>query len=155
MYLNLGESVLYQLENGASSGVSGLGLEPINIKNVFEDEAIDPPRILDALVRAIKDGYIAGPFKKEEVDATRINSFLSVPKPNGDRRQCGDLSSPRLKSFNENADPDLVKCWKMTQLTAKQFSFMLMRMGKKALMGKSDLKQECTRDTGAKKVTIL
>ena len=43
------------------------------------------------------------------------------------------------KSFNGNVDPNLKSCWPLTQLNARQFSFMVRNMGIGAYMGKSDL----------------
>ena len=139
--LELAGAVLEQLDNGASSGVSGKGLESINVLNMFKDKEIDPPRILDAILHAVKKGYMAGPFTESEVSTNRVNGFLSAPKPYGERRQCGDLSSPPNLSFNENADPELRNVWVLNQMTAKSFSYKLKRMGKGAIMGKSDLSQ--------------
>ena len=84
--VQLAEKVLQQLETGVSSGVSGKGLQPINVENNFLDPDIDIPRMDDLLI-AVRSGTIAGPLKRSEENSQRVNSFLSVPKPNGDRRQ--------------------------------------------------------------------
>lgn len=145
--LELAEQVLDQLENGTSSGVSGYGLLPIQMKNNFEDLEVDGPRILDALLSAIKSKTMAGPFEESTMPGGRINSFLSVPKPNGERREVGDLSSPSAtpwskdRSFNGNVDPELKYVWPLTQLSARQFSLMIRGMGTGAVMGKTDLTQ--------------
>ena len=52
--LKLAQQVLEQLEHGVSSGVSGRGLLPIKMENSFMDLEIDCPRILDALLSAIR-----------------------------------------------------------------------------------------------------
>ena len=144
-HLQLADAVLDQLENGASSGVSGQGLLPMKVDNTFQDPETDIPRVMDALLSAIRAETIAGPFEATEERCWRINSFLSVPKPGGDRRQVGDLSRPSgldvNKSFNGNVDRALRSIWPLEQLNAKNFSFMVLSMGKGALMGKSDLKQ--------------
>ena len=146
-HLELANTVLEQLENGASSGVSGQGLWPIKEDNCFQEPETDIPRVMDALFSAIKAETIAGPFEPTEERCWRINSFLSVPKPGGDRRQVGDLSRPGVtktiadRSFNGNVDPSLRSCWPLEQINAKQFSFMVMSMGRGAWMGKSDLSQ--------------
>lgn len=139
--LELAESVLHQLTQGASSGVWGKGLENICVENHFEDLQIDAPRMLDALLQAIKSGYITGPHPLSPSTIGRINGFLSIPKPGGERRQVGDMSSPKGLSFNCNVDKEMEQVWPMTQLTAKKFSWMIKRMGVGALMGKSDLSQ--------------
>ena len=139
--------VLLQLKNGTSSGVTGAGLLPIKMRNCFEDLEVDPPRVMDALLKGIMNKTIAGPLSPSPQRCRRINALLSVPKPDGDRRQVGDLSSPGKsefcpdKSFNENVDKSLEACWPLTQLTAKQFSFMIRSMGVRALMAKTDLSQ--------------
>ena len=139
--LYLANEVLKQLEAGVSSGVSGEGLLPIDVENMFLEPDTDIPRLMDALLNAVRAGTIAGPFERTKKNSERINSFLSVPKPNGDRRQVGNLSKPGDRSFNKNVDPALARTWPLEQLTAKQFSFKLLSMGKGAWMGKSDLSQ--------------
>ena len=145
--LELSKQVLDQLVNGACSGVSGPGLLPIKMDNKFKDLEVDGPRMLDALVSAIKAETVAGPFAESLLQSERINSFLSVPKPNGERREVGDLSSPSAtwwsedRSFNGNVDPEIEYVWPLTQLTARQFSLMLKGMGAGAMMGKTDLTQ--------------
>ena len=141
----LAQEVLFQLENGVDSGVSGPGLLPINVENCFMEPDLDIPRVFDALMSAVKDGTMAGPLGKTEDLCKRINGFLSVPKPGGHRRQVGDLSRPKGcgdvdRSFNKNVDPNLKNCWPLEQLSAKKFSYMLLSMGREAIMGKSDLK---------------
>ena len=141
----LAKEVLFQLENGVDSGVSGPGLLPICVENCFIKPEMDIPRMFDALMSAVKEGTMAGPLEKTEALCRRINGFLSVPKPGGHTRQVGDLSRPMIgiidRSFNGNVDPSLRKCWPLEQLTARQFSFMLISMGKGSVMGKSDLSQ--------------
>ena len=145
--MELANVVLSQLERGTSSGVNGDGLLPIKMPNFFENPEVDPPRVFDALLRGINSGTIAGPLLPSPGTCVRINALLSVPKPGGDRRQVGDLSSPkeseftRDRSFNKNVDPTLKTCWPLTQLTAKQFSIMVRSMGKGAWMAKTDLSQ--------------
>ena len=145
--LELATAVLSQLKNGVSSGVRGAGLEPINMPNFFEDLEVDPPRVLDALLKGIKNRTIAGPLSPSPQRCRRINALLSVPKPGGERRQVGDLSSPGEsefspdKSFNNNVDRALETCWPLTQLTAKQFALMIKSMGVGAIMAKTDLSQ--------------
>ena len=74
---------------------------------------MDPPRVLDALLKGIGNKTIAGPFWPSPQFCRRINALLSVPKPGGDRRQVGDLLSPGGsefepdKSFNKNVDKSL------------------------------------------------
>ena len=139
--VHLARQVLQQLEEGVSSGVSGKGLMPINMENKFLNPDTDIPRLMDALLNAVRAGTIAGPLEMNKENGRRVNSFLSVPKPNGDRRQVGDLSSPRDRSFNSNVDPALIRIWPLEQHTAGQFSYKLISMGKRAWMGKSDLSQ--------------
>ena len=133
--------MLCQLSEGATSEVSGAGLSPINEENNFAEPDIDKPRVLDSLLQAVRMGTISGPHKATPELTKRINSFLSVPKPGGERRQVGDMSRPEGKSFNCNVNPALASCWPMSQLSAKQFSYMVVRMGKDSYMGKSDLSQ--------------
>ena len=140
-HLEMAEEVLCQLSEGATSEVSGPGLSPIHEENNFAEPDIDKPRVLDALLQAVRMGTISGPHKATPELTKRINSFLSVPKPGGERRQVGDMSRPEGKSFNCNVNPALASCWPMSQLSAKQFSYMVVRMGKDSYMGKSDLSQ--------------
>ena len=139
--VDLAELVLKQLEHGASSGLTGEGLAPINVENRFQDIGIDAPRVLDALLQAVKMESMAGPYQVSLDLSKRINGFLSIPKPGGDRRQVGDFSQPPEKAFNSNVDITLKELWPLTQLTAKNFSFMIRRMGLNSWMGKSDLSQ--------------
>ena len=137
--------VLKQLKEGASSGVSGPGLLPIQIENFFENPAVDPPRVLDSLLRAVRDKTMAGPFKTAPGSCRRINSILSIPKPGGDRRVVVNLSAPDAsqvsvdRSFNGNVDKEIGSSWPLTQANSRQFALMIRSMGVGARMGKTDL----------------
>ena len=137
--------VLKQLEEGASSGVSGPGLLPIQVENFIENPVVDPPRVLDSLLRAVRDKTMAGPFKTAPSLCRRINSILSIPKPGGDRRVVVNLSAPDDshgpvdRSFNGNVDKEISSSWPLTQANSRQFALMIRSMGAGARMGKTDL----------------
>ena len=71
--VELADAVLFQLENGASSGVSGRGLLPIKVENGLQDLELDAPRMIDALFSAIKAKTIAGPLVMMAKNCHRVN----------------------------------------------------------------------------------
>ena len=99
---------------------------------------------------------MAGPLHPESDPGAKINSFMAVPKPSGDRRQVcsirikvkqiyqnppqvGNLSAPPGASFNEGIPAQLLQQWTVVQTTARTFSEMLARAGKSCIMSKSDM----------------
>ena len=71
--------------------MQGPGSRPTITKNNFETPELDIPRIADALATEIKSGYMAGPFVPGYIRNGKINGFISVVKPDGARRQVGNL----------------------------------------------------------------
>ena len=82
---------------------------------------------------------MVGPFEPGQIKGTKVNGFISIKKPNGARRQVGNLSDPSGLSFNENINPAALKRWKVKTTTSSQFAEMLMRAGKNAIMSCSDM----------------
>ena len=48
--------------------MTGKDLEDINVPNHFADISVDGPRVLGAIMKAVKSGYIGGPYKESEVE---------------------------------------------------------------------------------------
>ena len=130
-------AVLDQLIHGVDSGVSFPGTQITMSPNFFSEPLIDLPRMADAIAGEIKDGHLAGPLPMRK--DIKINSWMAVPKPNGHRRQVGNLSSPEGSSFNDGIPPEFLSQWQVTQTTARVFSFMIALAGKGAIMSCSDM----------------
>ena len=122
-------SVLGYLEEGVDSGVNGNGSDATFSKNNFPEPALDIPRLADAFCSEIKAHHMAGPFSPNHIENAKINSLLSVKKPDGSRRQVGNLSAPKGSSFNDGIDPESLKEWRVHQTTSKQISDMIARSG--------------------------
>jgi hypothetical protein len=112
------ESVLQQLLIGADSGVGPPGNTVTRTKNFFTDPE-DCKKMADALATEVKGKNLSGPLVPEMFPQTKINGFMAVPKASGDRRQVGNLSSPKGSSFNEGIPPEVLQAWTVTQTTAR------------------------------------
>ena len=92
------ERVCARLEKGAEIGVEGRGRLPTRMSNsptVYEHGQA----VTDALQEGIADGYLAGPFTQEELEALVGDDFSVNPmscreKPNGKQRIIVDASAP-------------------------------------------------------------
>ena len=131
-------SVLDQLKNGANSGVGPPGTAITKCENFFSHPD-DCMKMADALATEVKNGNLAGPMNPVKYPQTKINAFMAIPKPLGHRRQVGNLSSPEGMSFNDGIPESVLKSWKVTQTTARQFSFKITRAGRNAVMSKCDM----------------
>ena len=132
------KAVLLQLQAGADSGVVFPGTTVTKTGNFFT-EPEDCIKMADALASEVKAGNLAGPLDPSLFPNVKINSFMAIPKPSGDRRQVGNLSSPAGLSFNDGISEEVLACWSVTQTTAKQFSLKLTMAGWGAAMSKSDM----------------
>lgn len=131
--------VLEQLNFGTDSKVAPPGNQVTYTKNYFAEPAIDIPRIADSLASEIKAKHMAGPLRKAEHPEVKINGLMAVPKPSGDRRQVGNLSSPRGLSFNDGIPGAALLEWPVFQTSARAFSEMIARAGWGSIMSKSDM----------------
>ena len=132
------QAVLHQLLEGADSGVTDPGSKVTHSRNFFKDPE-DCKKMADALATEVKVGNMAGPLDPELFPHVKINAFMAIPKPNGDRRQVGNLSSPEEFSFNDGIPPEVLAIWSVTQTTAKQFSHKITAAGWSSIMSKSDM----------------
>ena len=132
------ESVLQQLLIGADSGVGPPGNTVTRTKNFFTDPE-DCKKMADALATEVKGKNLSGPLVPEMFPQTKINGFMAVPKASGDRRQVGNLSSPKGSSFNEGIPPEVLQTWTITQTTARQFAELVTRAGWNSLLSKCDM----------------
>ena len=137
--VKLMKSVLENLTKGCDSQVGPPGNSPSITENAFIDPTLDIPRIADALAIEVSNGHMAGPFPINHILDAKVNGFLSIVKPTGARRQVGNLSAPKGRSFNEGINPVLLHEWKVTQTTSKHFSDMISRSGKNSIMSCSDM----------------
>merc|ERR1711954_323882 len=62
--------------------------------------------VTDALLEWLEDGYIIGPFKKEEIpfDKVKVSGLMCRLKPNGKARIIVNLSKGKPTSVNEGID---------------------------------------------------
>ena len=132
------KSVLLQLLEGADSGVVFPGTTITKSSNFFTDPE-DCKKIADALASEVKAGNLAGPLEPNLFPNVKINSLMAIPKPSGDRRQVGNLSSPEFLSFNDGIPRAVLAAWSVTQTTAKQFSYKITEAGWRSVMSKSDM----------------
>ena len=92
------DHICNMLENGAKLGVEAEGRWPSfepNSKSIMEYG----DRVADSLQMGILDGYIAGPFTKQEVDKIwpegyKVSPIMVRLKPTGQARIIMDLSAP-------------------------------------------------------------
>ena len=131
--------VLEQLKFGTDSKVGSPGNQVTHTPNYFSEAAIDIPRIADSLATEIKSKHMAGPLQKKDCPGVKINGLMAVPKPSGDRRQVGNLSSPRGQSFNDGIPETALLEWPVFQTSARTFSDMVARAGWNSIMSKSDM----------------
>ena len=137
--VNVMLKVLDNLTYGCNSQVVPPGTKPTISGNIFPDPELDIPRIGDALATEVKMGHMSGPFDPGFVREAKVNGLISVSKPDGSRRQVGNLSHPPGLSFNDNLDPDVLKIWKVYQTTTRQFADKVARAGQGSLMSCSDM----------------
>ena len=133
------KSVLGYLKDGVDSGVEAPGNLATLSKNSFPDPPIDIPRLADAFCSEIKAKHMAGPFPPNSIKDAKINSLLSVKKPDGSRWQVGNLSAPKGSSFNDGINPESLKEWKVLQTTSKNIAEMIARSGRNALLSCCDM----------------
>ena len=131
--------VLDQLTNGVNSEVQSPGDSVTKAGNFFQDPAVDIPRIADALCSEVRCGHMSGPLPLYSVNRGKINGLISVKKPDGGRRQIGNMSAPRYSSFNDGIQPSTLQSWRVVQTTAKQFAAMIARAGNKSIISCSDM----------------
>ena len=81
------ETVFVQLKDGADSMVGPPGTKPTVSENWFSSPQVDLPRMMDSLATEVKHKHMAGPLPPGSVIGAKVNSFMAVPKPSGDRRQ--------------------------------------------------------------------
>ena len=131
--------VLEQLNWGTDSKVGPPGNQVTHTTIYFSEPAIDLPRIADSLASEIKSKHMAGPLMKKDCPGVKINGLMAMPKPSGDRRQVGNLSSPHGQSFNDGIPEAALLEWPVFQTSAHAFSDMVARAGWNSIMSKSDM----------------
>ena len=131
--------VLNQLKFGTDSKVGHPGNQITHTPNYFSEPTIDLPRIADSLASEVKAKHMAGPLKQADHPDVKINGLMAVPKPSGDRRQIGNLSSPPGKSFNDGVPKEALLEWPVYQTSARAFSDMVAKAGWFSIMSKSDM----------------
>ena len=118
-------AVLEQLQQGACSGVKHPGSSITKYKNFLPDPE-DCMKLADALATEVKAGNMTGPMVPSSVPNVKINSFMAVPKPGGHRRQVGNMSAPKGRSFNDGISEATLSSWQVIQTTARQFSHKIV-----------------------------
>ena len=138
-YVGIMEKVLQNLTVGCDLHVMLPGNVASVSPNYFQDPETDIPRIADALATEIKKGHMAGPLSPRHITDPKINGFMSISKPDGSRRQIGNLSHPPGISFNDGIDSKILDIWKVKQTTSKDFARMISRAGAGCIMSCSDM----------------
>ena len=141
--VNIMEQVKTQLLRGADSCVGHPGNKPTRGYNWVRRGARThnaTARIADALASFTKAGHMAGPLFEEDITKYKINPLLAVSKPGGHIRVVGNFKSPAGSSFNEGIPEKMLSEWPVTMLTASQFSRMIVKAGRGAVMSCSDMK---------------
>ena len=151
---DLVDRVCNRLENGANTGVEGRGRLPTIVPNsstVYDNGYA----VSDALQEGVEDGYLTGPYSKEEVvelvgpDFT-VNPLGCRPKPNGKQRIIVDASAPHDRDecvpgwiWNPelpgscNSTIDVAK-FRARMSSVRKFITTLYRVGRGALVCKID-----------------
>ena len=133
------QEVAEELRHGMDSGVVYPGTKVTRTGNFFPTPHIDIPRMADALCTEVKKGHMAGPFEEGTIPNAKINGLVAVEKPDGSRRQVGNLSKPKGSSFNDGIPEHTMKEWPVDQTTSKQFAEMISRAGRRAVLFCCDL----------------
>ena len=136
---SLMSKVLQDLTDGCDSQVQPPGTKATKSTNHFPEPEVDIPRIADAIASELKSGHMAGPFSPGIIPEAKINGLISIKKPNGSRRQVGNLSDPPGFSFNDNINPAVLHEWKVNATTTKQFADKIIRAGRNSVMSCSDM----------------
>ena len=123
---------------GADSAVGPPGNRVTKTDNFFADPD-DCKKMADALATEVKEKNLSGPLDPEMFPKTKINGFMAVPKASGDRRQVGNLSSPKGSSFNDGIPLEVLQVWPVKQTTARQFSVKITRAGRNSILSKCDM----------------
>ena len=108
-------------------------LESKNLKSVFQN----PELVVKKLQSEIDLGRIAGPFENRPISNLRCSPIGLLPKKTGGFRLITHLSHPPENSVNYYIDPEYS--------TVKYSTFdhaisIIQRLGKSAMIGKTDLK---------------
>ena len=82
---------------------------------------------------------MAGPFPIGYIKDAKVNGLMSVVKPDGARRQVGNLSAPAGRSFNDGINENVLQEWKKTQTTSRDIADMIIRAGRNAILTCSDM----------------
>jgi len=127
--------VLQWLKHGASIGCEGPARCPTVQKN--NSEAYTHGRqVTDAIASWIKDGYVMGPVKEEDVPAqAKINGILTRVKPNGAVRVILNLSGPKGLSVNDGID---IEQFPATMSSTEAWLSVLNSQGVGCWMSKTD-----------------
>ena len=83
--MQLMTQVLKQLSDGVDSEVKSPGNRVTVSRNYFPEPLVDIPRIGDSIASEVKNRHMAGPYQTGELENVKINSFLSIKKPDGSR----------------------------------------------------------------------
>ena len=132
--VDLMKSVFKDLTVGVDSEVGPPGNSVTHVTNFFPEPLIYLSRIADSLATEIKKKHMSGPLPLFSVKGGKVNGLMSVKKSNGARRQVGNFSAPKGKSFNEGISPETLRKWKVYQTTSKQFAQMIAKAGQGSFM---------------------
>lgn len=93
-------------------------------------------QITDQIAHWVKSGFASGPFKAPPLDRFRVNCLMAVPQ-DGKIRPVLNVSAPLGASLNDNIDKLALEKIKMS--SAREFGYLLVRCGERAVMSKADL----------------
>ena len=109
-------TVLEQLTNGADSMVGPPGNQLTTSTNFFPSPPEDIPRMMDSLANEVKSEHMAGPLHPASAPDVKVNGFMAVPKPSGDRRQVH-----KLQKNVQDTDNPLHTGWKSVRPSRSLF----------------------------------
>ena len=123
------------LENGGDIGCRGTARDPTHSSNAASahDRGAE---VTDAIASWVVQGFVAGPFKKENRPATaKINGVMCRIKPNGTARVILNLSAPKGHSVNDGINSD---DFPTSMSSTSKWLEVLDRAGRHCTMAKID-----------------
>jgi len=129
------EKVLDWIKNGAEIGCTGDFRRPTVSKNAKDAYGVGR-QVTDAVACWIRDKYVRGPVKEEDVPASaKINGILTRQKPNGSVRVILNLSAPEGGSVNEGID---IEDYPAKMSSTAAWLAVLNKAGKDCWIAKTD-----------------
>ena len=134
------ERVCHRLDNGADIGCVGRARLPTFCSNATST-FLYGDRVADGLAEMIASGLVVGPLDEEEIpwEDITVSAKMVKLKPNGKARIIVNLSKPDNETGPTGVNEGIsVDDFEAKMSSTKKFLVSLLRVGRNALMTKSD-----------------